>query len=163
MEINENNSEFNFLYERLIQILENSAFMPLEKYNSYILKKCDKDKSLNDDDLNKIINVFNHLRTHYIEQIKSEISRFMEKYGLKDKLKVKSEAFFYELMIKELGIGVSQLEEIEEINSLDSEDTTLLKFFLNRYTNNMNSKLSQENASLKNELENLRKKNLLNL
>jgi hypothetical protein len=156
-------SEFNFMYERLIQFLENAAFIPLDRYNSYTLKKCDQSKFLNNDDVNKIINVFNHLRSHYIEQIKTEINRFVEKYNLKDKLKIKSESFFYELLMKELGIKIENLKEMEETNSLENDESNILKYYLNKYTMDKNKQLEEENANLRLELENLRKRNKLNL
>lgn len=156
--------EFNFMYERLIQFLENAAFIPLDTYNSYVLKKNDPNKLLNNnDDNNKIINAFNHLRSHYIDQIKSEINRFVEKYNLKEKLKIKSEVFFYELLMKELGVNVKDLEEIDQTNSLENIDSNILKYYLNKYTVDKNKQIEEENSKLKIELENLRKKNKLNL
>ncbi len=114
MEESNSLSEFNFMFERFIQFLDNAAFLPLDIYNSYTLKRCDQKKLLSTDDINKIINLFNHLRSHYIDQVKSEINRFVDKYNLKEKLKIKSESFFYEIIMKELGIKIKDLEEIEE-------------------------------------------------
>jgi hypothetical protein len=155
-------SDFNLLYERIVQYLKNSAFLPLSNYTSFHLKRMDH-KLFTSEDMGEIINVFNHLRSHYINQINSEIQTFIDKYNLKEKLKIKSEVWFYEMLMKELNISLKDLEQIEEINSLSNDDSNILKYYLNKYTNERNTKLEDENAKLKIELENLRNKNKLNL
>lgn len=155
--------EYDFMLERLVQILENSAYKPLDKYNLHTFKKCDVKKLLTTEDLNKVANVFNQLRAHYLDQAQSEITKFVDKYNFKEKLRFKSEVTFYELLLQELNITVNNLEELDELNKIQNYETHLMKYFLMQYTKDKNRNLQEENKKLREELDDLKKKNNLNL
>ena len=158
---NETDPNFNFLHERLIQMIESHAFVPLSQYCAGNLKKTDYDKVLSNEEYNTIKNIFSNLRSHYIDQVREETKNFCEKYNLKEKLEMKSEVFLYSLMMAELGISVEDLEEIEEMNNLENDESSLLKYYTNKFTRERNIDLECENERLKEELKELKEKNEL--
>ena len=151
--------EFTLLYERLIYYLEHYAFTPLEVYNATNLKKCDREKLLTNEDLNVVKSIFNEYRMHYIDQVRSEIKNFVGKYDLKEKLTRKSEAFVFEMVLKDLGLSVDDLKQMDEISELGSDESSLMHHYVNQYTEDKNEFLEKENERLKEELRVLREKN----
>ena len=78
-------------------------------------------------------------------------------------MKFKSEVFIYEILMRELGISLEDLEEIEEMNNLENEDTSILKYYLNKYTKGRNEEMEKENEKLREELRILKEENNLGL
>lgn len=161
--MNNENQSFNFLYEKIHTVCKTSALIPLNTYTASKLKNFDKKGKLSSEDIDKIVEVFNRMRSHYIEGINEETAIFLEKYHLNQKLNHKSEVFFYENLMNELGLSVEKLEEAEKINQIGNEEDSMLQNYLLSYINKQNDILMEENKNLKEELEKLREGNKLNL
>lgn len=154
-------SEYNFIYERLKQIFEHSAYLPLENYNSQHVKRCDLNKRLSNENICKIAAIINFYKHQYVKQVESEIDVFMDKYGLKERLRNRSEVCIYDKLLSDFEISLSQFQEMEESTSLETEE--LMIFYLTKYLEEKNQELEDHNTSMKLELETLRAANKLNL
>jgi len=169
MEQNENiiqEEEMNFLYDRLLHYLEYYSFLPLEVYNAYNLRKCDKDKLITNEDMNSIKRTFNDLKEHYISQVKSEIKNFVEKFDLKDKLQHKSEVLLFDKILSDCGLTLQDMRKMDEIQELGQDENnensiSLMKFYVDQYTQDKNKYMEEENQKLREELKLLRDKNNL--
>lgn len=162
------NEEYNLLFERIKQVIESSAFTPLDKYTSQTLKHFDaKNKKTffnfnnNSEHLNKITKIINFYRIYYVQTCQQEIETFFSKYNLQEKLTFNSEATVMDKLFKELKLDVKDMNTILDLNL--TEEKHILDFYLLLNLRNKNKEIVSENEKLKEELEILKKQNNLNL
>jgi hypothetical protein len=167
--------EMNFLYDRLIHYLEYHAFLPLDFYNASNLRKCDKEKLIFNEDMNSIKRNFNDLKEHYINQVRSEIKNFVEKFDLRNKLQHKSEVMLYDKILTDCGLTLEDLRKMDELHELGQDENnannqnsenneksnSLMQYYVDQYTQEKNKVLESENQKLREELKLLREKNNL--
>jgi len=116
--------------------------------------------------MNSIKRTFNDLKEHYISQVKSEIKNFVEKFDLKDKLQHKSEVLLFDKILSDCGLTLQDMRKMDEIQELGQDENnensiSLMKFYVDQYTQDKNKYMEEENQKLREELKLLRDKNNL--
>lgn len=153
--------KYNILCERVKQIIESGAFLPLDKYTSQTLRHFDITKRFSNENLNKIASVINHYRTYYIKQVQSETNAFFEKYSLDEKLNTYSEASVMERLLSDLKLTITEVSAV--FDSLDLEKEDILAYYSIKFLSQKDEETEKENEILKEELASLLNLNNLNI
>lgn len=160
---NEPNQSSNFIHEKLIQFLKFYTFTPLDKYTSSQFKLLDTENKISNEKMIKVNNVFNQLRNVYINEITTEISKFEDKFALKEKLKYKSDIMLIDILLKELDIPLESIIKYESFCQMEKQEESLMQFYLTKYLSEKNKELVERNEAKKKELAELKEKNKLKI
>jgi hypothetical protein len=166
----------NYIFDRLILTLETAAFSHVPSYSAYMFKKAAEGIYIfNETEWNKINQLMSYIRTYYIDEVKCDIDKFIKKYDLENKLKVRSEFLIHELIMEDLKIRYDLKSEEKLFNLFSSKNlqpginpnSEVQKEIIKHYTHNFIkqkcSKLEEEIKEMKIRLEELKKLNCLNL
>lgn len=160
---NDFNQSTNFIHEKLIQFLKFYTFTPLDKYTASQLKLLDTENKISNEKMVKVNNAFNQLRNVYIDEITTEITKFEEKFSLKDKLKYKSEVMLIDILLKELDIPLESIIKYESFSQMENQEESLMQFYLTKYLMEKNKQLVESNEAKKRELVELKERNKLKI
>ena len=123
------NSESNRLSNKLITLLQECLLSPVNKFNSDIFRKYDKENLIDKNDLDQIELDINNFKLSFIEEQFKIIKELIVKYNLIDGLKNLSEEKTFSEELKKLNVNSDILSfigpfsnKINEINKKQGEN-----------------------------------------
>ena len=168
------NSESNRLSNKLITLLQECLLSPVNKFNSDIFRKYDKENLLDKDDIDQIELDINNFKLSFIEEQFKIIKELIVKYNLIDGLKNLSEEKTFSEELKKLNVNSDILSfigpfsnKINEINknSVENKDESneiekfLFKILEMNYFNRKTALLEESIKVMDSQIEELKNKN----
>ena len=168
------NSESNRLSNKLITLLQECLLSPVNKFNSDIFRKYDKENLIDKNDLDQIELDINNFKLSFIEEQFKIIKELIVKYNLIEGLKNLSEEKTFSEELKKLNINSDILSfigplsnKINEINknSLENKDESneiekfLFKILEMGYFNRKTALLEESIKMMDSQIEELKNKN----
>ena len=168
------NSESNRLSNKLITLLQECLLSPVNKFNSDIFRKYDKENLIDKNDLDQIELDINNFKLSFIEEQFKIIKELIVKYNLIDGLKNLSEEKTFSEELKKLNVNSDILSfigplsnKINEINknSLENKDESneiekfLFKILEMHYFNRKTALLEESIKVMDSQIEELKNKN----
>ena len=168
------NSESNRLSNKLISLLQECLLSPVNKFNSDIFRKYDKENLIDKNDLDQIELDINNFKLSFIEEQFKIIKELIVKYNLIDGLKNLSEEKTFSEELKKLNINSDILSfigplsnKINEINKNSGENKDesneiekfLFKILEMHYFNRKTALLEESIKVMDSQIEELKNKN----
>ena len=168
------NSESNRLSNKLITLLQECLLSPVNKFNSDIFRKYDKENLIDKNDLDQIELDINNFKLSFIEEQFKIIKELIVKYNLIDGLKNLSEEKTFSEELKKLNVNSDILSfigplsnKINEINknSVENKDESneiekfLFKILEMGYFNRKTALLEESIKVMDSQIEELKNKN----
>ena len=168
------NSESNRLSNKLITLLQECLLSPVNKFNSDIFRKYDKENLIDKNDLDQIELDINNFKLSFIEEQFKIIKELIVKYNLIDGLKNLSEEKTFSEELKKLNVNSDILSfigplsnKIDEINknSVENKDESneiekfLFKILEMGYFNRKTALLEESIKMMDSQIEELKNKN----
>lgn len=171
------NLESNRLSNKLITLLQECLLSPVNKFNSDIFRKYDKENLLDKDDIDQIELDINNFKLSFIEEQFKIIKELIAKYNLIDGLKNLSEEKTFSEELKKLNVNSdilsfigplsNKINEINEINKEQGENKDesndvekfLFKILEMGYYNRKTALLEESIKLMDSQIEELKNKN----
>ena len=168
------NSESNRLSNKLITLLQECLLSPVNKFNSDIFRKYDKENLIDKNDLDQIELDINNFKLSFIEEQFKIIKELIAKYNLIDGLKNLSEEKTFSEELKKLNVNSDILSfigpfsnKINEINKnpVENNDESneiekfLFKILEMHYFNRKTALLEESIKVMDSQIEELKNKN----
>ena len=168
------NQESNRLSNKLIALIQECLLSPVNKFNSDILRKYDKENLLDKDDIDQIELDINNFKLSFIEEQFKIIKELIAKYNLIDGLKNLSEEKTFSEELKKLNVNSDILSfigplsnKINEINKEQGENNDesndiekfLFKILEMGYYNKKTALLEESIKLIDSQIEELKNKN----
>ena len=168
------NSESNRLSNKLITLLQECLLSPVNKFNSDIFRKYDKENLIDKNDLDQIELDINNFKLSFIEEQFKIIKELIVKYNLIDGLKNLSEEKTFSEELKKLNVNSDILSfigpfsnKINEINKKQGENKDesneiekfLFKILEMNYFNRKTALLEESIKVMDSQIEELKNKN----
>ena len=168
------NQESNLLSNKLITLLQECLLSPVNKFNSDIFRKYDKENLLDKGDIDQIELDINNFKLSFIEEQFKIIKELIAKYNLIDGLKNLSEEKTFSEELKKLNVNSDILSfigplsnKINEINKEQGENKDesndvekfLFKILEMGYYNKKTALLEESIKLMDSQIEELKNKN----
>ena len=168
------NLESNRLSNKLITLLQECLLSPVNKFNSDIFRKYDKENLLDKDDIDQIELDINNFKLSFIEEQFKIIKELIAKYNLIDGLKNLSEEKTFSEELKKLNVNsdilsfigplsnkINEINKEQEENNDESNDIEkfLFKILEMGYYNRKTALLEESIKLMDSQIEELKKKN----
>ena len=168
------NLESNRLSNKLITLLQECLLSPVNKFNSDIFRKYDKENLLDKDDIDQIELDINNFKLSFIEEQFKIIKELIAKYNLIDELKNLSEEKTFSEELKKLNVNsdilsfigplsnkINEINKEQEENNDESNDIEkfLFKILEMGYYNKKTALLEESIKLMDSQIEELKNKN----
>ena len=168
------NLESNRLSNKLITLLQECLLSPVNKFNSDIFRKYDKENLLDKDDIDQIELDINNFKLSFIEEQFKIIKELIAKYNLIDGLKNLSEEKTFSEELKKLNVNsdilsfigplsnkINEINKEQEENNDESNDIEkfLFKILEMGYYNRKTALLEESIKLMDSQIEELKNKN----
>ena len=168
------NLESNRLSNKLITLLQECLLSPVNKFNSDIFRKYDKENLLDKDDIDQIELDINNFKLSFIEEQFKIIKELIAKYNLIDGLKNLSEEKTFSEELKKLNVNsdilsfigplsnkINEINKEQEENNDESNDIEkfLFKILEMGYYNRKTALLEESIKLIDSQIEELKNKN----
>jgi len=168
------NLESNRLSNKLITLLQECLLSPVNKFNSDIFRKYDKENLLDKDDIDQIELDINNFKLSFIEEQFKIIKELIAKYNLIDGLKNLSEEKTFSEELKKLNVNsdilsfigplsnkINEINKEQEENNDESNDIEkfLFKILEIGYYNRKTALLEESIKLMDSQIEELKNKN----
>ena len=144
----------NYFFSKLVIHFEELNMKFIELYKIDSINRFYEIKKLNDENKSKLSNILSEIPKNLEKEMRNKLRIFYEKYKIKEKTNLKTEARIYSKYINELKLNKNKLG-IDSIN----DETSIIKSQIKDHLKEFNQKTKNDIENLKKEKDNLMREN----